>query len=121
LLAVVAAVAAYLYINPLVGGKLYFKWAYDNVRPLDPKGRCWTFELKEKDKSVSNKPKIIKIYDTDRRKFLLIDPRRDISSIREIRPGYYALLGKNGLQYYSIVMPYAQPQSSSYYLMATYK
>lgn len=115
LLAVIAAVAAYLYVNPLVGDKLYFTWAYDNVRPLDPEGRCWTFELKEKDKSVSNKPKIIKIYDTHKRKFLTIDPRHDITSIKEIRPGYYALLGKNGLQYYSIVMPYVQPPYSSYF------
>ena len=107
LFAAILIFIACLIFVPRLSDILFFKFTYDNAHTIDEQGRCMVFELKDRHKEErERKLPILKFYDMDRQQFLRLDPYRTIRDVKEIRPGYYALYDRHGLQTYSIVMPY---------------
>lgn len=98
-------VAVFFFLSTELSDKLWLKQVYGDIRPLDEQGRCVVVELNK------NQPKDrkcdLKFYDTKKREFVHLNLFLDICEVKEIRPGYYALYDRVGLQVYSLVMPYA--------------
>jgi len=105
LLVALFAFIAYLCFVPGAFKELYLKASYQNVRSLDEQKRCMVFELKDKQNETS--VPALKFYDMKLGKLVHLDPTRTITEVKEIRPGYYALFNRAGLQAYSLVMPYS--------------
>lgn len=102
--AAITGVLVYFTYHPQPIDKLWLKNVYGNIRPLDKDGRVYIVELQESNSNVRRK---LRFYDMKRREFIHQDPYRDIYEVREVRDGAYALLGHNGMQLYTLVMPYA--------------
>lgn len=101
----IIGVTIYLFPTTQLSDRLWLRHVYGDIRPLDEQGRCLVVEL-NKNQSKGKKCDL-KFYDTQKREFVHLDLFRDIKEAKEIRPGYYALYDRHGLQTYSIVMPYA--------------
>lgn len=103
LVMLVVGISMFAFLSSDIFNLMWLRHVYGNTYPLDKQGRCLVVELDNKN---SQNPDL-KFYDTERREFLHLDLFQDIKKISEIRPGYYALFDRHGIQIYSIVMPYA--------------